>query len=145
MAQLKYYDSGSSTWKLLPLSIPQEVSVGATQPGAGYDLWVDTSSSADPTAAVYSMAAGFIDIVSPGSEVSHAGSVVFPTGRFNVQPVVTATLVIATTNMLTNVSAVTSTGFTITVFHKTAGQNITAATYTCHWMAIQMTSTTGYG
>lgn len=112
------------------------------------DLKVDTLTTTVATKAVagtngmpYRMSAGSGSSTSAlpdGS--SETFTITFPTGRFNQTPIVTASS--SSVRYTLAISAVTSTGFTLTVRNNTGA---TGTSYTYYWHAVQMTVGAGNG
>ena len=71
---------------------------------------------------------------------SESFTVTFPTGRFNQTPIVTASS--SSPRYTLAISAVSSTGFTLTVRNNTG---TTGTSYTYYWHAVQMTVGAGNG
>jgi hypothetical protein len=91
---------------------------------------------------------------SAGSTTSGAGgavTVTFPSGRFSVAPIVTASIVATTAKPeFVVITAVTSTGFTATTYVSNSSSSpfndlITGTSRTVHWNAVQMTGTAAAG
>lgn len=96
------------------------------------------ATKVDGLGLAYAMAVGSSNIVAPGGAASAAVSVTFPVGRFTQPPIVIANVALGTINYVTNVGTPTTSGFTATIFHNTAGTNVGANTYPIHWHAVQM-------
>lgn len=112
----------------------------ATQ--AEVDAGTDTTRYVSPKGlrdrgyAPWAMAAGAIV-----TSTSGAVAVTLPAGRFTQQPRVVAEVVDHTNVCVTHTRAVSATSFSLSAY--TIGGGIVAAT--CHWHAVQMTSSNGSG
>lgn len=91
----------------------------------------------------YSSAAGTVNITSPNA-ASASATVTFPVGRFTQTPIVTCSTTSSSAyTLLSNASAVTTTGFTYIMRH--VDNTAWSGPYPGNWMAIQMTSANASG
>lgn len=91
----------------------------------------------------YAMAAG-VSTISLSNDSSGTDSVVFPNGRFNVAPIMTATITTTgSQTLVVRVTNITSTNATVRVY-TTDGSNVTA-NVTINWIAMQMAESSATG
>jgi hypothetical protein len=106
------------------------------------DVIIIGSPSVDSEPGTPFATSGGVVSVTATASTSGAASVTFPTGRFTVAPILTLTAT-GTTIWVPFVSALTSTGCTVTIRH--IDNTALTATISVQWAALQMTSSTAAG
>ena len=91
------------------------------------------ASDLDTKAGVW--AAGIATVVVGTAGPSGSVVVTYPASRFSATPVVGATMAMSSSSYVVGTGNLGPTGCTIYAFHKDAGTNIPAGSYSVHWIA----------